>query len=98
VAARLKLYWTPTAIRHLNAAYDYVAKDSSSAADATVERIFSATEMLDRYPQIGPQGRVNGTKELIIAGTPWLVAYRLRGDSIDVLAVLHGARRWPDDL
>jgi toxin ParE1/3/4 len=98
VAARLKLYWTPTAIRHLNAAYDYVAKDSSSAADATVERIFSATEMLDRYPQIGRDGRVNGAKELIIAGTPWLVAYRLRGDSIDVLAVLHGARRWPDNL
>jgi len=98
MAARLTLHWTPIAIRHLRAAYEYVAQDSVSAADSLIEQIFSAVEMLAQYPQIGREGRVKGTRELVIAGTPFLVAYRLRRTQIDVLAVFHSARRWPGEF
>lgn len=94
MAARLTLHWTPIAISHLRAAYEYVAQDSVSAANSLIEQIFSAVERLARYPQIGREGRVKGTRELVIAGTPFLVAYRLRRTQIAVLAVFHGARRW----
>jgi plasmid stabilization system protein ParE len=32
---------------------------------------------------------------LVIAGTPFLVVYRLEADRTAILTVLHGARRWP---
>ncbi|MGD0164161.1 MAG: type II toxin-antitoxin system RelE/ParE family toxin [Candidatus Sulfotelmatobacter sp.] len=34
----------------------------------------------------------------MISRTPYIVAYRIQGDSVRVLRVLHGARRWPDDM
>ena len=98
MAARLILHWTPIAIGHLRAAYEYVAQENVPAAGALIERIFSAVEQLTQYPQIGREGRVKGTRELVIAGTPYVVAYRVRRSRIDILAVFHGARKWPEEL
>jgi toxin ParE1/3/4 len=35
------------------------------------------------------------SRELVVTGTPFVVAYRVNGESIQILAVLHGARKWP---
>lgn len=96
--AALTVHWTPIAISHLRAAYEHLASDSRPAAESLAERIFSAAEQLAQYPEIGRDGRVQGTRELVIVGTPYVVAYRLRKNRIDVLAVLHGARKWPEEL
>ena len=96
MAARLTLHWTPIAADHLRAAYEYVSQDNEPAADALVDRIFAAVEMLERYPQIGRAGRVKRTRELVIAGTPYVVVYRMRRAQIDILAIFHGARKWPE--
>jgi toxin ParE1/3/4 len=46
-------------------------------------------------PQMGRRGRVKGTRELVIAGTPSIVAYTvLRGQVVEILAVIHGAQEW----
>jgi toxin ParE1/3/4 len=37
-----------------------------------------------------------GTRELVIAGTPFIVVYRVFGNSLRILSVIHGARRWPE--
>ena len=92
----MKLRWTPLASSHLESAYEYTAQDNVTAADNLIDRILSAVEMLEKQPQMGRKGRVPGTSELVITGTPFVVAYRLRQDRIEILAVLHGARRWPD--
>ena len=92
----MKIVWTRRATRHLSAAYDYWARESSpSAADEMLERIFSAVEVLERHPEAGRRGRVSGTRELVILSTPFLVAYRIQHKGIEVLALLHGARKWP---
>jgi plasmid stabilization system protein ParE len=49
-------------------------------------------------PEIGRRGRAPGTRELVISQTPFLVAYRVHNETIEVLRVLHGAQRWPDRL
>ena len=94
----MTLHWTPVAITHLRAAYEYVGQDSVTAGEWLLEHIFTAVEQLAQYPQIGRTGRVKGTRELVIAGTPFVVAYRMRQGRIDVLAVLHGARKWPEEF
>ena len=92
----MKIVWTRRATQHLHAAFDYWARESSpSAADEMLERIFSAVEMLERHPEAGRRGRVPGTRELVILSTPFLVAYRVQRKSIDILALLPGARKWP---
>ena len=86
--------WTPTALRDLESLHEYVAEDSLPAAAATVENMLSGIEALSRHPDMGRKGRVPGTRELII--TPYIVAYRTKGTALEVVAIIHSARRWPD--
>lgn len=90
--------WTPLAAGQLESAYEYVVRDSPTAADETLERILLAVKVLERHPQIGRKGRVPRTREMIVTGTPFVVAYRIKADQVEILAVLHGARRWPERL
>jgi len=98
MAAPVRVRWTPLAVDHLESVHEYVSADSPATADEVVERILSAAETLARFPELGRNGRVTGTRELVITGTPFIVAYRIRRDQIQILAVLHGARRWPEKV
>jgi plasmid stabilization system protein ParE len=51
--------------------------------------------MLRRFPAMGHDGRVIGTRELVVAGTPYIAVYRKGRTSVRVLRVLHGAQQWP---
>jgi toxin ParE1/3/4 len=95
----MKVVWTRKASRHLRAAYDYWTRESSPAsAETMLERIFSAVELLQRFPGAGRPGRIAGSRELVIVPTPFLVAYRVRRAKIEILSLLHGARKWPEEL
>jgi toxin ParE1/3/4 len=37
---------------------------------------------------------VPATRELVVAGTPWVVVYRVK-NRVEILRVLHGAQSWP---
>jgi toxin ParE1/3/4 len=90
------LRWIRVAASHLESAFEYLAQGNADEAGAVVDWILSAIEILERHPQMGGRGRVPRTRELVITGTPFVVAYRIRKDRIEMLAVLHGARRWPE--
>ena len=95
----MKVVWTRKASRHLRAAYDYWARETSaSAAHALLDRIFGAVERLERFPETGRPGRISGTRELVILPTPFLFAYRTRKGKIETLSLLHGARKWPEQF
>ena len=85
----------PLAEQDLETAYDYVRQDYEEAARQLVARIFSSVGMLMRHPLAGREGRVKGTRELVVTRTSYIIAYRIRRDEIQILAVLHGAQRWP---
>jgi plasmid stabilization system protein ParE len=44
----------------------------------------------------GRAGRVPGTRELVIANRPFIAAYAIQKARIVILAVYHGAQRWPE--
>ena len=54
--------------------------------------------VLKEHPAVGRPGRVAGTRELLVTGTPYILPYRVAGDVLEVLRVLHSARRWPKRL
>jgi toxin ParE1/3/4 len=92
----MKVSWTHTAARHLEAIQDYIAQDNPAAAHKTVQKIRQYTEMLEQYPYSGKTGRVEGTRELVIPEPPYIIAYTIMGDTIAILAVLHHSRKWPE--
>lgn len=96
----MKVGWTRRATRHLHAAYEYWAREKSvTAADGMLDRIFGAVERLADHPELGRRGRISGTRELVLTPTPFILAYRIRRHGIiEVIALLHGARKWPDVL
>ena len=92
----MKIVWTKRATRHLRDAYEYWKKEKSEdAADLMLDRIFSVVELLERNPEIGRPGRIAASRELILHPLPFLLAYRLRSRKIEIIALLHGARKWP---
>jgi addiction module RelE/StbE family toxin len=91
----LKLRWSAPALSDLEEIGDYIARDNMAAADRVVTCILDHVDMLTTQPHIGRPGRVPETRELVVADTPYIVPYRVRGDDVQILAVLHGARRWP---
>jgi toxin ParE1/3/4 len=90
--------WTRLALVGLDSAYEYIASDDPAAALRLIERIEEAVAMLRRHPEAGRAGRIGGTRELVVSGTPFIVPYRLRRDAIQVLAVIHASRKWPTSL
>ncbi|MDP1770962.1 MAG: type II toxin-antitoxin system RelE/ParE family toxin, partial [Methylobacter sp.] len=68
------------------------------AAARIITKIRNSLAGLTANPSLGRPGRVDGTRELIITHTPYIVAYRIHGNEIQVLAVIHAARLWPDTL
>jgi toxin ParE1/3/4 len=62
------------------------------------EEIERQTDMLAQHPLMGREGRVVGTRELIIGGSPFIVIYRGKKTRIEILRVLHGGRQWPRGL
>ncbi|MGX7744025.1 type II toxin-antitoxin system RelE/ParE family toxin [Rhodopseudomonas parapalustris] len=67
-------------------------------AIAIDDRILAATHRLRDFPESGRPGRVAGTRELVIAGTPYVAAYQIVGATIRILRVLHGAQRWQNEF
>ena len=51
---------------------------------------------LSDHPHTGQPGRVSDTRELVITATPYVAPYRVTEGVIEILAVMHGARRWPE--
>lgn len=60
-----------------------------------LERVFASVDMLEHNPEIGRTGRIQATRELVLKPLPFLIAYRVRRNKIEVVALLHGARKWP---
>jgi toxin ParE1/3/4 len=91
----VRVVWTTRARVDREQAIEYIAADAPLAAAGQLDHILAQTERLAEYPKLGRPGRVRGTRELVIAHTPFFVAYRANVDAVTVLRLLHGAQQWP---
>ena len=94
----MRLEWSLFAQADRDAIFDYIEADSPQAAITVDDRIRVQLEGLMQFPESGRPGRIEGTRELVILRTPYIAAYRLTGDTVRVLRVLHGAQQWPEDM
>jgi len=91
----LTVRWLKTALQNRFEQLDHIAQDNPAAAVRLDEEIERQTDMLMRHPLMGREGRVEGTRELVIGRSPFIAVYRVRRNRIEVLRILHGAQQWP---
>jgi toxin ParE1/3/4 len=92
------IVWSPRAIEHLAHLREYIARDNPNAANRIASALLEAVERLAQLPDLGRPGRVAGTRELVVPGTPYIIPYRLRGDRLEVVGVFHDKQKWPKQL
>lgn len=89
----IEIIWSPTALGHLQAIYDYIA-----AIDVH-EAIEQAARLLKDNPRLGHPGRAADTRELVVpAYQNYIIVYEIEGQRVHILAVMHGRQRWPESF
>jgi len=87
--------WLPKAIKNRHDLIDYIAEDNLRAAIEHDERIEKQIDQLLANPEIGRAGRMEGTRELVISRTPFIVVYRIKAKRIEIVCLLHTSQAWP---
>jgi len=92
-----QLVWSPSALTSLAEVCEYISRDSEHYAKLFAQRIFAAAEMLALFPESGrvvPEYDRRDLRELLFQN--YRIVYRIRGDQVQIAAVVHGARLLPD--
>jgi len=93
----MRVVWTAPAARDLEGIGDYIARQNPRAARRIVLRIRARTRALAAHPHLGrPERGSSSSLRLVITSTPFIAVYRVINNRIEILAVFHGNRMWPD--
>lgn len=92
----IRLRYTRPALQDLDDACAWIAAHRPAGeAEALARMILASVEGLRVFPERGRPGRIEGTRELVIPRSRFVVPYRLVGREVQILAILHGGRAWP---
>jgi plasmid stabilization system protein ParE len=97
--AALTIKWTRQAIADIDNIYDFIAANNPRAARVIVDKIDRAITSLTVHPGLGRSGGAYEGRESFSWQAPhssW--PNRVRHQAIELLGVIHAARRWPDKL
>ena len=89
----VEIVWSPLAQARLQEIRAYVALDKPDAAARLATRIVAVVEALRTHPHLGRTGAEPGVRELVIGGTPYVILYRVRGGTVTINTIWHGAQR-----
>jgi addiction module RelE/StbE family toxin len=87
--------WSPEAAESFEAIYEYLTDDNPKAAQRVALHIYEAASSLANHPSRGRVGRMDGTRELVLAPLPYLIVYRVNQIAVEIVRVVHGAQAWP---
>lgn len=93
----MRVRWLDQAVQDLKSVRIYIGRYNPSAAGDVARRIRDAVRILRDYPAAGRAGRVPNTRELIVTGTPYIIPYRVRSETVEILRVLHAVQQWPEN-
>jgi toxin ParE1/3/4 len=82
-------------VEDLGAIVTYIEHDRPRAARLVAAKVDQYAGLIGRYPEVGRVGRVPGTREVVVAGMPFVLVYRITSSDIQLLRVLHTALQYP---
>ena len=91
----MQIRWLRTALRDLDAEVTYIAERDPKAAERLYALIRERVALLAQFPDLGRPGRVFGTRELVLERYPYIIPYRVKNDTVEILRVFHTSRRQP---
>ena len=91
----MTVVWSPRAIQHLAALRAYIARDNPAAAAGVALALLAAVDRVAEFPNVGRPGRLAGTRELVVPGTPYVIPYRVGPERLEIIAVFHQRQQWP---
>lgn len=94
----MRLVWARFALADRDDIFTHIEAENPRAAVHVDQLIVLAAHRLIDFPESGRPGRIAGTRELVVARTPYIAAYAVTADTVRVLRVLHGAQMWPDEI
>ena len=91
----MRLKWSSLARLQYMEQISYIADRNLPAALKIKEKIRTATDKLLIHPEIGKEGRCEGTRELMVSGTPVIVVYKIARQGIFIVGILHTVQDYP---
>jgi toxin ParE1/3/4 len=91
--------WTESAWQELEAAAQYIARDSSYYAAALIDEARLAAQSLRKFPQRGrvvPELGDTSVREIFVK--QYRLIYEVGSDRVIILSFLHGARQFPETI
>jgi toxin ParE1/3/4 len=89
----MEVRWSPEAADDLERIVVRVRQDNPQAARRIADTIYQRCADLTLLLNRGRRGRVAGTRELVLL--PFIVAYRVKADAVEMVRIYHGAQNWP---
>lgn len=94
----MRLRYLSSALHDLRLIHEYIARDNPPAARRVISAIHQETQAITGQPHIGRSGQVEGTRELVHKRYPYIIAYRIQNEEIQILGIVHSSRKWPEDF
>ncbi len=92
----MRLNWSLKSRRDVTNLVSYIGENNPAAAQQQAYFIAKAAMGLMQFPEMGPETGNRDIRKLVVGNTPYIIAYRVRGDEVQILRVLHAKQRWPE--
>jgi toxin ParE1/3/4 len=90
----MQVRWTLAASSDLESIAHYLFEKTPEHAPRLIRELYNAAAKLTRFPDRGRPGKKKGTRELVLRGSPYIVVYKISGQALFIVRVLHGSQDW----
>ena len=91
----MRVRWTTPAANDLYSIVQRIQRDNPTAAAVVAKTLYDGCDHLRDFPRRGRSGRIQGTRELVFPGLPYIVVYKVHDQTVEVVRIYHGAQDWP---
>ncbi len=92
----MSVRWSKEALADLEEIHEYIRQDSPDEAGKFIDALIGAAERLETFPRSGrlvPEYSDPILREVL--HSTYRIIYRLLGDAVEIVTVIHGAKVLP---
>jgi len=88
----MKLLFSHRFRQELQGEYRFLRELNSEAARVVRQRIIKAISRLKQFPESGRAWRLNGCRELVLPGLPYIIIYQVEDNVVTIVSLFHTSR------
>jgi len=94
----MKVIWSATGVRDLREIIEFIRPESAKGSATVRRKVLNTALRLGQMPYSGRTGRIDGTRETVVPGVPFIVVYQVSTDAVEIVGIWHTARLWPESF